>query len=215
MADNIAVTPGTGATVRADEVGSALLQVIKIGLGADGAEDLLLDSGQQTSANSLPVVLPSDQVVDVVGLSTRVGVVLTTTTDALTAGEVVADTQEIANVMRENAGTGLLHSLSVVDKDDQGAALTLFFLNSSASLGTENSTPSIGDSDAETILGWVDVSAADYKDLGGVRVASVKNVGLGLQSGAATTSIYVAVTTSGTPTYATSGLELYLHVLRD
>lgn len=61
MADNVPVTPGTGLTIRADEVGSALLQVIKIGLGADGAEDLLLDSGQQVMANSLPVVLASDQ----------------------------------------------------------------------------------------------------------------------------------------------------------
>ena len=60
MADNLDVTPGSGKTIRADEVGTTLLQVIKIALGGDGAEDLLLDSGQQTMANSLPVVLSSD-----------------------------------------------------------------------------------------------------------------------------------------------------------
>lgn len=62
MADNIIVTPGTGATIRADEMaGGELTQVVKIALGADGAEDLLLDSGQQTMAASLPVAIASNQ----------------------------------------------------------------------------------------------------------------------------------------------------------
>jgi hypothetical protein len=62
MADNVIITPGTGATIRADEIaGNIKIQVMKIALGADGVEDLLLDSGQQAMAGSLPVVLPSDQ----------------------------------------------------------------------------------------------------------------------------------------------------------
>src|SRR4030067_1952635 len=62
MTDNVSTTPGSGATIRADEIaGSIKIQVVKIALGADGVEDLLLDSGQQTMANSLPVALPSNQ----------------------------------------------------------------------------------------------------------------------------------------------------------
>lgn len=37
MADNIAVTPGTGATVAADDIGGVLYQRVKIGVGADGS----------------------------------------------------------------------------------------------------------------------------------------------------------------------------------
>lgn len=37
MADNITTTPGTGATIAADDVGGILHQRIKLGLGADGA----------------------------------------------------------------------------------------------------------------------------------------------------------------------------------
>lgn len=37
MADNIAVTPGTGATVAADEIGGVLFQRVKIAVGADGS----------------------------------------------------------------------------------------------------------------------------------------------------------------------------------
>jgi hypothetical protein len=41
MADNIAVTPGTGSTIAADDVGGILYQRMKLGLGADGvAADL-------------------------------------------------------------------------------------------------------------------------------------------------------------------------------
>lgn len=37
MADNIAVTPGSGATVAADDIGGVLHQRVKISLGADGS----------------------------------------------------------------------------------------------------------------------------------------------------------------------------------
>jgi hypothetical protein len=36
MADNIGYTPGTGATVAADEIGGVLHQRVKLGVGADG-----------------------------------------------------------------------------------------------------------------------------------------------------------------------------------
>jgi hypothetical protein len=36
-------------------------QIVKIGLGADGDHDCLLDSGQQTMAQSVPVAIASDQ----------------------------------------------------------------------------------------------------------------------------------------------------------
>ncbi len=53
MADNIGYTPGTGATVAADEIGGVLHQRVKIGVGADGtAVDV-------SEANPLPVDIPS------------------------------------------------------------------------------------------------------------------------------------------------------------
>jgi hypothetical protein len=65
MADNIVVTQGTGKTIAGDEVSlsgvTVTEQIVKIALGAKGAHDILVDSAQQTMANSLPVVLASDQ----------------------------------------------------------------------------------------------------------------------------------------------------------
>lgn len=48
MADNIEVTPGTGVSVAADEVGGALYQRIKIATGADGV------ANDATLVNPLP-----------------------------------------------------------------------------------------------------------------------------------------------------------------
>lgn len=59
MADNVGYTPGTGATVAADEIGGVLYQRVKIGVGDDGvATDV-------SSTNPMPVVINSAVPVDV------------------------------------------------------------------------------------------------------------------------------------------------------
>lgn len=67
MADNLNVTEGTGKVVGTDEVTrNAVLQhmqIIKLGLGAENAFDTVLDSGAQSGANSLPIVMNEDQAV--------------------------------------------------------------------------------------------------------------------------------------------------------
>lgn len=60
MVDNVAVTPGTGATIATDDVAGVQFQKVKIDLGGDGLSSPLV-RGQQTAANSLPITLPSDQ----------------------------------------------------------------------------------------------------------------------------------------------------------
>lgn len=65
MADNIAVTPGSGATIASDEVtwGGATVHIPlgKMVLGADGVVETI-SRGQQTAANGVPMTLASDQV---------------------------------------------------------------------------------------------------------------------------------------------------------
>ncbi len=63
MADNIKTQAGAGVDpdVATDEIGGAHYQKVKIALGAENALDTLVDSGQQTMANSVPVVIASDQ----------------------------------------------------------------------------------------------------------------------------------------------------------
>jgi len=50
MADNVAITPGSGATAAADDIGGVLHQRIKLTLGSDGVSD-----GDVSSTNPIPV----------------------------------------------------------------------------------------------------------------------------------------------------------------
>jgi hypothetical protein len=58
MADNVGYTPGSGATVAADEIGGVLHQRVKLGIGDDGtAVDVSED-------NPMPVTLTQGEVVE-------------------------------------------------------------------------------------------------------------------------------------------------------
>jgi hypothetical protein len=53
MADNVGITPGSGATAAADDIGGVLYQRVKIVTGTDGVAD-----GDVSSANPMPVQMP-------------------------------------------------------------------------------------------------------------------------------------------------------------
>mgnify|MGYP003345836969 CR=1 FL=1 len=58
MADNVAITPGSGATVATDDVGGVQYQRVKPSFGADGfAVDV-------SSANPLPVIISTGVIYD-------------------------------------------------------------------------------------------------------------------------------------------------------
>lgn len=142
-----------------------------------------------------------------------VDVTLTTDTAAYASGDLIADTQSFTG-MRVAGGRGMLYSLTVIDEDDQGVAFTVYFLSANNTFGTENSAPSISDASARDILGFVDVATADYKDIGGVRIASIKNINLMLESTGATTNLFLAVVNgAGTPTFTATGVKLKLGIL--
>lgn len=72
MADNIDVSPGSGKTIRADEVGGALYQVIKPAFGVDGSATLV------SATDPLPVTI-ADASVTVDGTVAATGDWLTNT----------------------------------------------------------------------------------------------------------------------------------------
>jgi len=176
---------------------------------------LLTDT--QLRATAVPV-LPSAQELhlgEIGGNSDPVEVTLSLDTNAYHANDVLAATQEVAAAVRVNAGKALLTSIILNDKDDQKVALDLVLLRTNVALGTENAAPSIADNDADEVLGIVSVAAADWIDLGGTAVATIRNIGLLVEAGAASTSIYLAAITRGTPTHTASGITLKLGLLRD
>lgn len=195
MADNIQITAGSGTSIASDDIGGVQFQRVKVTWGADG-------SATDTSAvDPLPVATPVS----------HVDVTLSLDTSAYTAGDVLADTQVVTNAMRANDSLGILQSVVAIDEDDQGAAFDLHFFSANGSLGTENAAPSTADADARTWLGKVSIGTGDWIDLGGVRVASIANIGLAVKPASGTRNLYVGVINgSGTPTYTASGIKLRL-----
>lgn len=137
------------------------------------------------------------------------------TSGAMADGDVISATAEVANAVKVTAGYALIHSITVLDKDDQGGALDIVLLRTNVSLGTVNGAVSISDTDAEEVLGVVSVSASDYTDLINSQVATKELVGIAIEAGAGDTSIFLGLISRDTKTYTASGLVIKLGIAQD
>jgi len=101
-----------------------------------------------------------------------------------------------------NAGARcFLRSVIVHDKDDEGPQMTLWFLRSNVVFGVVNEAPSISDANSLFITGSLAIAAADFVDMGGAKVAVKQDLWIPLEAADGTANVYVAATTTGTPTY--------------
>ena len=131
-------------------------------------------------------------------------------TSAYGAGDVLFPTTAITGATRSSGGAVILDSVTLLDEDDQTAAIIdLYFLRSNVAFGTANSAPSITDANARERQGWVSLAATDFKDVVASKLACKTNIGLVLQPTTGTT-LYVAATCAGTPTQSASGIKLRL-----
>jgi hypothetical protein len=137
-------------------------------------------------------------------------------TNVYADGDVLFDSAALANFAELPGEGGILDSIHVLDEDDQGVALDLVFLNANVSLGTFNVTPAITDANARASVGLVKVAAADYIDLGGARIATLRGIGLRMKTAPGLSSLWVAgITRGGTPTYTANGLRFKFGITQD
>lgn len=175
-----------------------------------GAGVVATDTPRVTLASDDPAVVS----LGVLSEPTFVDVTLTLDTSAYTAGDVLAATQVVSNAVPVADGVTILQSIALTDINDQGAAFDLHFFSANQSLGAENGAPDIDDTEVLDYLGTVAIGTADWIDLGGAKVACIKNIGLTVKAASGTRDIYVgAVNGAGTPTYTASGLKLRLGFL--
>jgi hypothetical protein len=96
-------------------------------------------------------------------------------TSAYASGDLLVETTEIPLATRNFLpGRALLTDLVVIDKDDEKAPIDIYIMSANVSAGTRNAAPSISDANAVNVQCIVSIAAADYKDLGGVSVATGK-----------------------------------------
>jgi hypothetical protein len=199
MADNVAITAGTGTSIAADDVSSVFYQKVKLDVGGDGATLPV-----SATANAIPVKALDDVIT----------IDCTVDTSAYADGDVLFATQEVAGFSTAADITSILQSVVVADVDDQGIGIDLIFFNANTSLGTENSAPDIDDTEVLTVIGRVQVGAGSFYDLGANRVACVYGIGLPMKAGTGG-SIWMAGIARGAPTYAGGHVYIKLGVLRN
>jgi hypothetical protein len=245
MADNIAITAGAGTTVATDDVSGVHYQRVKLvdgtldssaaipgdatyGLDVDVTRLPSLAAGTEAigklAANSgvdigdvdvLSIAAGENHLGAVGGKTILTAITFSLDTNAYAIGDVLAETQVLAACLRINDGTGILQSFTFNDKDDQGLAFDVYILNAASSMGTENAAASISDANADTILGMFSVGVGDWKDLGGCRIASIKNIGLPVKGATGTDDLYVALVAQGVPTHSASGITGIAGILCD
>ena len=136
---------------------------------------------------------------------------ITVDTAIYATGDVLFIATEIANFFRTTAGRALIHSIEVLDVDEEAAAFDLIFCESSQNFGALNAAANLTDPTGMPILGHVSISTGDYIDIGGQRLATLTTVGLEVQAAAGQTSLWINGIVRATPTY-TAGTDLRLKI---
>lgn len=145
-----------------------------------------------------------------------IDVTLVCSTAAASAGDVVAITAEIPNFFKDNGSKAFITGVILYDEDDQGLDLDILLMNAATDVGTLGAANAITDAEGETIIAWFDINAADYKDWGDFRTATLKPSDTGfyvpgwIYTGS--TSLWIAAITRGAPTYTVSGVKLKFSV---
>ena len=96
MADNVAITPGSGATAAADDIGGVLHQRVKISVGADGsATDMVGGAGAYPAAVPRVTLASDDPAVALLGtMDADTGTISTNTTTMVASLLVLDDWDE-------------------------------------------------------------------------------------------------------------------------
>lgn len=148
-------------------------------------------------------------------LDSVVEVTVPVDTAAHAANDVVCQPVELGNISRER-GCAVVTSVVIADPDDQGSALDVVFLRSNIAVGANNAAMTISDNDLDEVLGFVSVSS--YLNLANNQVGEARNVGLVLlpdpNNDDVGRSVWLALRTTGTPTYASGTLTVKVGVLR-
>jgi hypothetical protein len=131
------------------------------------------------------------------------------------ANDVLAIPTVVTGAFRKVDGEGIIQSIVLNDKDDLGIALWVVILDANVSLGAINATAGITDVNADNILGIIPVETADWIDIGGCRIATLRNLNLPVKSVAGASTLFIGLITRGTPTHTAAGMTARIGIERD
>ncbi len=218
MADTaIAITAGSGTNVdtRTEASTGNHRQCVCLGDPSTNAGVAGVDVTNGLEVQIIPAI-PAGE--NVIGATVGKRVIFNHTPSLLTAAldqdDVLADTEVLVGCFRGNELPGVLESIILLDQDDNGEDLIIYFLDANVVMGTEGAAVSITDANAVNIMGSVTIAAADYTDLIGSQIATIAGINLPLKPVTATSGMYMAIVggVSNTSTYTASGIKIRLGI---
>lgn len=138
------------------------------------------------------------------------------TSPAYTAGDAVGAKRTLANAVRVSGGTGILDSVTLLDRANQKAAMELILFDSDpASATITDNAAFVYSTDDLKVLARITIGPSDYVTLNGKAIAQLKGLSVALKI-ASGTSLFAALVTTGTPTFvATTDVQLSVGILQD
>ncbi len=137
------------------------------------------------------------------------------TAAAYSAGNAVGAKRTLSNAVR-TPGTGILESIVLLDRANQKAAMTLFIFDADPTAATiTDKTAFVFSTDDLKVIAQVNIGAGDYVTTNGKAIAVVSGLNIALKAASGTT-LYAALVTTGTPTFAaTTDVQLSFGILQD
>lgn len=113
---------------------------------------------------------------------------------------------------------GLIHNAVLIDNSEQAVELDLVLFSEDFTAVADNAAFTVSDADAANIVTIINIPAANYKDIGGQKVAVVENKSIPFKLTEDTSTkyarLYGQLITRGTPTYvATTDITVKIGVL--
>ena len=132
-----------------------------------------------------------------------------TETDAYANGDVVFSPIEIPDVTLNAGEAVLLDSVKIINNDDLAPPTDLIFLASAVDIGAVNAAATVPGAGSASYLATVKFTAANYTDLGDIRVAEKKDLGEVIKTANGSKSIWVAGIARAAATYTSqAGISL-------
>ena len=210
MADNVAITAGSGTSIATDEV-----TVDGNAAGAGHVQYVKLVDGTLNGTAAIPGALAGLSVVAHRELK-RVAVTsagLTIAATAYTAGDQVGTQFTFTNAARVSGGSGTIVGVQLISAADTIGAFDIVFTDSSVTLAADNAAYAISDADALKIVALVQLSGAF--DIGNNRIAQAFNLAIPFVcSGSASLfgGLITRAAISGTPFAAVGDIQVNIYV---
>lgn len=225
MANNVAVTAGSGTTMATDDVAGVHYPYVKLAQGADNTATVV------SSADPLPVTVSSGTInlddspaISVKGNTVIIRTALTVeATPDYSDGDMFAGEISLTNAVRETSGGLVLNSITIWNDDATTPAFRIMFFDADLTGGTytENSAPSFSAADKANILGVVPIrtglntAGGDWYAAGGDTWACVRGLGLPLQADATQDLRMMIIAGETINVAATGSFAIVLGCLRD